>query len=388
MNTRVQHHKKPDSNCPRPWRSINAGHFFVVGMIGVAVFNWCRWRRDRMLAARLRGRERKPVVLSPTPKVSVLVAAWNEADMIRAHVEAFLRLSYPHEELILCAGGQDGTFDLARRYAGEHVVVLEQHVAEGKQRALHRCLEAATGSIVFLTDADCLLDDDSFVRTLAPLILEGEDVATGTSRPLERQLGNPFVVYQWGIRSFSNAQRPSYVSGVLGRNCAVSEGTLAGIGGFGADVPTGTDYHMAKLLLRDGHRIRFVPDSAIETKYPDTVHSYWRRQSRWVRNLVVHGPTFGAYDEVAMALRTGLSGLTMLMLPVVAAVAGPVVLAAWGILFGHAFLAKLRYARFARLCHGIESSLKQMALIPIYMLIDFVAWSRSLIDLVARRDEW
>ena len=233
-----------------------------------------------------------------------------------------------------------------------------------------------------------MLDDDSFLRTLAPLVLEGEEVATGTSRPLERQLDNPFVVYQWAIRSYSNAHRPSYVSGVLGRNCAVSKEAAEGIGGFGADVPTGTDYHMAKLLLKEGYRIRSVPDSAIETVFPDTVRSYWRRQSRWVRNLIVHGPTFGAYDEVAMALRTGLAGLMMLMLPVAWAVAGPVVLAVWGILFCHAFLAKLRYARFARLRYGIGSSLKQMVLTPIYMLVDFVAWSRSLVDLVARRGQW
>jgi len=361
---------------------------FQLGLAAVLMWNAWKARQDRALALRLQGERPEAVELKETLKVSVLVAAWNEAGIIREHIESFLRLRYPNRELILCAGGDDGTYQTARQYAGEQVVVLEQQPGEGKQRALQRCWNNASGQVIFLSDADCLLDDDSFTQILAPLVNEGEDVATGTSRPLQWQLNNPFVVYQWCTDLHVNARRSKFIRGILGRNCALKRQALERIGGFASDVYTGTDYHTAKLLLKHGYRIRYVRDSAVQTRYPATFRSYWRRQSRWVRNLMVYGPVFGAYDELARALRTSLVGWAMLLLPWASIAAGPTILAIWGVLLGQAFLAKLRYARFARLYQGIEISAKQYLLTPVYVFVDFVAWSLPLVDLFARRRKW
>ncbi|HUW13260.1 MAG TPA: glycosyltransferase, partial [Anaerolineae bacterium] len=123
--------------------------------------------------------------------------AWNEAANIGPCIESVLGLRYPHVELVVCAGGDDGTLSSARRYANSAVMVLEQYPGEGKQRALQRCFEQCSGDIIFLTDADCLLDDDSFERVVAPVASGTEEVATGSWRPLDTQLRNPFVLYQW-----------------------------------------------------------------------------------------------------------------------------------------------------------------------------------------------
>jgi len=317
-----------------------------------------------------------------------LVAAWNEAEMIEQHIQAFLRLSYPQRELVLCAGGKDGTYERALAYANERVLVLQQQPGEGKQGALRRCLERASGQILFLTDADCLLDDHSFSGTVAPLLSEGQAVTTGTSQPLLRQRQNPFVLHQWCTDIFVNARRPSWSTGLLGRNCALTRQALDKAGGFAAQVRTGTDYYLAKLLLQQGERIRYVRDSAVETRYPETFRSYWRRQSRWVRNLLVHAPGFGARDEVAAALRTALVGWTMLLLPFLAFFAGPLVLALWGLLFAQACLAKWRYARFAHHYQGLHVPWSQWALTPLYVCVDFIAWSLPLVDWLRRTERW
>jgi len=372
------------------WANRHAGKILLLGLAGLAWHNGRQWRRDRQ---RLDRRAALPPPPDPEswpeqPLVSLLVAAWNEAGMIEAHVRSFLALRYPHKELILCAGGDDGTYDLACRHAGPQVVVLEQQPGEGKQRALRRCFERSQGEIVFLTDADCLLDDDSFGRTMAPLLDEGELVVTGASRPAGQQMAEPFVVYQWCTDLYTQARDARYTAGILGRNCALRREALDRIGGFDPEVRTGTDYHMAKRLLACGYRIRHVPDSRVETRYPATVRSYWRRQSRWVRNLLVHGPAFGAYDEVRMALQTGLVGSIMLLLPLIALLTGPVVLVFWLLLLAQSFLAKVRYARFAILGHRVPVSLRQILLTPAFIFVDFVAWSRPLLDLVLNRERW
>lgn len=410
------------------WKSLNdhATTVLGVGVLAAVVWNWWQWRKDRALALRLRaeGRESVPLIpchserseesqvpkgeilrcaqddtastllpadcslLTIVPKVSVLVAAWNEADTIHEHIESFLRLRYPNKELILCAGGMDGTYDIARQYIGDQVVVVEQQPGEGKQRALQRCLEKAGGEVIFLTDADCLLDDDSFERTLAPLVAGDEEAASGASCPLMSQLPHPFVVYQWRTDLYVQARQAEFSNAVLGRNCALRRGVLEGVGGFSAPVRTGTDYYLGKQLLRGGHRIRYVRDSAVHTRYPETVRSYWRRQSRWVRNLMVHGPTCGAFDEVRAAFGTALVGTAMLVLPILGLVAGPIMLVVWGVLLAQAFVAKLRYAQFARLYQSISIPGQQYGLIPLYLFVDFVAWTLPLVDLVVRRHQW
>lgn len=382
---------------------------FLLGLVVLMLWNWHQWRWDRALALQLRAQpgfsepasagEDPPLPQAPAPHlplVSVLVAAWNEAELIARHIASFAALRYPHKELILCAGGDDGTLRLAREQQGERITVLEQQPGEGKQRALQRCLQQARGDIIFLTDADCLLDDDSFQRTLAPLLREGENVATGASQPLHEQQSQPFVLHQWCTDLYASARHPPYATAVLGRNCAVEREALQSVGGFSARVQTGTDYHLGRLLLRRGERIRYVRDSAIETHYPEALRSYWRKQSRWVRNVLVHGPAFGAHDEVRAALTTGLAGMVMLGLPALAGTAtflggqalARLLLGAWGLLLAHAFLAKLRYAAFARLYQGMTIHSRQLALTPLYLLVDFVAWVAPLVDRVLRPQQW
>lgn len=367
-------------------------HAFLLGAIGLGALAVCNWRRlaaDEEYLARQSESARPRLEIKPDlPLVSVLVAAWNEAGQIEEHIRHFLALRYPGKELVLCAGGADGTYATASRWVGPQVTVLRQEPGEGKQRALDRCLRQSRGEVIFLTDADCLLGDEPFESTLAPLLLDGEAVATGSSRPLSGQLANPLVVHQWCTDLFFEGHRPEYVNGVLGRNCAVSRQALDQIGGFGAAVSTGTDYHMAKLLLGHGYRIRHVSYSAVQTRYPETVRSYWRRQSRWVRNLLIHGPAFGAYGEAAQALRTGLVGLAMLALPFTALAIGPIMLAIWALLLSQAFLAKARHASFARRYGAVSIGARQYLLIPVHTFIDFIAWCVPLKDLLLQRNRW
>ena len=168
-----------------------AGVALAGGVAALVAYNLRQWRRDRALAVALRtAREDSRPAVAVTPRVTVLVAAWNEADLIERHVESVLALRYPNLEYVLCAGGTDDTYRLASRYERPGVVVLEQRPGEGKQAALRRGLQHASGDVIFLTDADCLLDDDSFERTVAPIVAGEAEATSGGSRPLTAQLAS------------------------------------------------------------------------------------------------------------------------------------------------------------------------------------------------------
>src|SRR4051812_4534366 len=91
----------------------------VLGLATVGARNWRLWKRDKELATRLRLDKSVPPTLRQMPRISALVAGWNEHDRIEDHIRSFLALSYPNIELILCAGGDDDTFERALQYASE-----------------------------------------------------------------------------------------------------------------------------------------------------------------------------------------------------------------------------------------------------------------------------
>ncbi len=283
---------------------------WLVGVAAVGALNYRLWRRDKALAA-ARG---EPEPLPPLegwperPLVSVLVAAWNEAAGIDAHIESFRSLRYPRVELVLCAGGDDGTYERAGRHAGPAVTVLRQRPGEGKQRALARAFAASRGEIIFLTDADCRLADEPFERTLFPLIVGGEAAATGGSRPFDEQLADPFAFSQAAAQLYAARPGPEYATGILGRNAALRRSLLAATAALDAPAATGTDYVLAKTLIAAGARIRNVPDSLMPTEYPTAAREYLRQQRRWLRNVALHGRRFGAMDEMRASLRTSLVG--------------------------------------------------------------------------------
>jgi len=353
----------------------------IIGLMGVAVFNAWMWRGDRALVLRLASQPEKPVILNCTPKVSILVAAWNEAELIEQHIQSILSLHYPNKEYILCAGGNDGTYELARNFARVGVIVLEQLAGEGKQRALRRGLEWTSGEIVFLTDADCELSDDAFERTLSPLINEKEVVATGTSEPLSTQQENPFVVYQWAIQAYNVMHSGIYSPGLLGRNCAVEREALITSGGFERPVSAGTDYYLARQLMSAGFHIRMVAESKISSEYLQGIGSYVRQRSRWLRNLYLHGRMTGDNFHVRHALTAGLIGLSGFGLPIVAMLTHRMVWGIWLLWLAYGLAARLRYLSAARKV-GIRIPWATAALVPVWLFADWLAWTQGLVEVL------
>ena len=153
-----------------------------------------------LLLAVLRRVARRPVAKQPVePKVSLLVAAYNEADVIEAKIRNALALDYPPERLeiaIACDGPNDGTTAIAQRVAAEtsggRVKVFAYPINRGKISALNDTVPQLTGDIVAFSDASSMLAPES-LRTLVAnfaddhvgavsgvyRVLRGEDAALG-----------------------------------------------------------------------------------------------------------------------------------------------------------------------------------------------------------------
>ena len=376
----------------RMWLDRAALPLGLLGLAAVAAYNWRQWQRDKSLLAQIQEPEPLPPLEEwpELPLVSVLVAAWNEADFIERHIESFRALRYPNKELVLCAGGDDKTYELAREHAGEGIAVLEQQLGEGKQHALERGLSRAAGSIIFLTDADCLLDDISFERTLFFVASGAEQVCTGASLPYPEQMTDPFVFGQISSQLYGTLHVPRYAAGLLGRNCAVSRTLLEESEGLSEPAATGTDYVVAKVLVAAGARIRQLPTSRVATHYPEGPAEYIQQQRRWLCNVALHGRRFRAMDEVRAAVKTSLVGLVMLTIPVLALVLWRLLLLPWSLLIFHGWLSRARHLLLTS--RALKTPLRSQHFyiqLP-FLFVDFFAWVRPLADYLVpkSRGEW
>lgn len=359
-----------------------AGKIFLFSFLGIIFLNWRLWQRDKdLLNLKLKSDELPPLdSWSNLPLVSVLVAAWNEAENIQQHIKSFESLRYPNKELILCAGGEDGTFQLAQGNPVHGVVLIQQMPGEGKQHALLRCFSESLGTVIYLTDADCLLDDDSFERLIYQLVSKGEEAVSGTSQPSHRQLSNLFVLTQASSQIYSVMNSPTYTPGMLGRNCAIKRELLERSNGLEVPVLSGTDYVLAKRISQTGARIRQIPNSRVVTEYPTSVSEYAQQQLRWLNNVAYHGNRFGAHNEIRPIYSAYIAGITMLLLPFLWLVPSKMRLVTWSLFFWHAWLSRIRYLRFSSTLLGIPMKFRSVLFQPVFLLLDFTIWVRSLID--------
>ncbi len=365
-----------------------------------ATFNQRQRRRDQARASAITTPALAPTPLafpSATPFVSVLGAAWNEARLLPDFVASFCALDYPNRELVLCAGGDDGTFALAEGLASQpNITIVKQLPGEGKQVALRRALSHCQGEIIVLTDADCTLNAEGFNRLIAPIIAGEAHATSGRWQPFAERMTNPLVAYQAAVDIYVDSLRGEVADGLLGANCAVSRWALREAGDFFADVATGTDYHLAQDLWRMGYPIRFVWGSCVRAEYAEDWSNYQRRHARWLRNILIHENDLPLTErpDSSRTLRTAAIGFAMLLAPISGLFAPHRVRTAlyslWLVGIVHALGARLRYLAFA---HDLGAARWRPAtllwLLPI-TVFDFYTWASSLITLLnpSQRNRW
>ena len=121
-----------------------------------------------------------------TPRVSVLIPAYNEAGHIAQKIRNTLRLDYPRDMLevvIVSDGSTDGTCEAARAAGGEHVTLLSLPERLGKPSAINAGLRHCTGEIVVLSDASSALEEPALLNLVSGFADESVGCVSGVLVP-------------------------------------------------------------------------------------------------------------------------------------------------------------------------------------------------------------
>jgi cellulose synthase/poly-beta-1,6-N-acetylglucosamine synthase-like glycosyltransferase len=234
-----------------------------------------------LLLARLRPGPRPrrgPTSPRAWPTVSLVVAAHDEAGCIGEKLENSLALEYPAESLEVLIGSDgstDGTDALVRAHPDPRVH-LSAAPRAGKMSVLNRCIPAARGEVVVLSDANTRIEPEA----LKALVRHFDDPAVGAvcGRLL---LYNPTrAEYEetayWKYESWLKA-----LEGRQGAVVGANGGLYAMRRALFTPLPPSTivdDFVIALRLLDQGYRVLYEPMAlASEETTEDYVREFGRR---------------------------------------------------------------------------------------------------------------
>lgn len=130
-------------------------------------------------------------------KLSVLIPAFNEAATIADVVARVQAVPLDLEIVLINDASSDGTSGIVEGLAAGDVRVLHHAVNRGKGAAIRTGLEAATGDLVVIQDADLEYDPCDLERLVGPLIQGKAEVVYGVrnlaSQRAVMRFGNRFV---------------------------------------------------------------------------------------------------------------------------------------------------------------------------------------------------
>ncbi len=113
-------------------------------------------------------RRRKIDTAERTPEVSLLIAAYNEEDVIAGKIENTLTLDYPKDKLkivIVSDGSTDRTDEITKKYTDQRVELFRVEGRKGKTFCRNEAVKASTSEIIIFTDANSSFNPDA-VRKL------------------------------------------------------------------------------------------------------------------------------------------------------------------------------------------------------------------------------
>jgi len=115
-------------------------------------------------------RERRRSGLARLPRVSLIISAYNEEEVIREKIQNSLRLDYPRERLevvVASDGSTDGTVAIAGEYVGDGVRVFDLP-RRGKNATLNDVVPQTRGDIILFTDANGQFQPDALTALVTP----------------------------------------------------------------------------------------------------------------------------------------------------------------------------------------------------------------------------
>lgn len=236
---------------------------------------------------------KKPLSLTETPMVSLIVPCYNEEKTIRYTMERLDNINYPDYEIIAVNdGSSDNTSEILRELSEkyERLRVIDLKKNEGKANALYLGLLASKSEFLVCIDADAYLEPDAINYMIPHFITpnNGERVGAVTGNPRVRNRSSliakiQLCEYASIVSLIKRTQRilgkVMTVSGVV---VAYRKRALLDAGLWDKDV-IAEDIGVTWKLEKRYWDIRYEPRAICWMLVPETIKGIWNQRVRWAQ---------------------------------------------------------------------------------------------------------
>lgn len=131
---------------------------------------------------------------TPLPSVSVIIATYNRANVLRECLKRYATQTHPNVEILVAVNGSvDNTAEmLAQEFP--HVKVLEYKQGIGP-KALNDLVAISSGELLWRTDDDAYPENDETLEVAARFIADRPNVVALSGEIIERTIGYNVVNY-------------------------------------------------------------------------------------------------------------------------------------------------------------------------------------------------
>jgi dolichol-phosphate mannosyltransferase len=144
-------------------------------------------------------------------KLSVIVPVFNECGTLAELLNRVSAVPLPKEIIVVDDGSTDGSRAVLEGFQGRPGFVIRDHDRNhGKGRAIRTGLEAVTGDVVVVQDADLEYDPNDFVPMLEPIREGRARVVYGSRRMRHTNKQHSGVIYYLGGMLVTYATRWLY----------------------------------------------------------------------------------------------------------------------------------------------------------------------------------
>jgi cellulose synthase/poly-beta-1,6-N-acetylglucosamine synthase-like glycosyltransferase len=218
---------------------------------------------------------------STLPGIAVLIAAYNEEDIIKEKIENTLAIDYPKNKLkiyVVADGSNDSTVELASSF--KDVKVLYRPARKGKSAAINRAMGFISEPITVFTDANVMIN----ASALRALVTHYDNPKTGgvsgekVVRRDKRAASAATEGAYWRYESFLKNQdaKLSTIVGAAGEMFSIRTELFE-------DIPENTlldDFIISMNIVRKGFSVKYEPGAHASENPSLNIQEEYKRKVR------------------------------------------------------------------------------------------------------------
>jgi poly-beta-1,6-N-acetyl-D-glucosamine synthase len=317
----------------------------------------------------------------PSPTVALVICALNEEQVIAEKLANCQALDYPRARLrivVVSDGSTDRTAEVARRFAGEGVEVIEQPVRRGKIANLNAVLPRCAEEILVLSDANAMYRPDALRKLTARFedpevgCVSGKVILTDSAAALDKPTENYYSL-EWFLQAGASSMYS--MVGADGAMYALRREL------FRACPPDTLieDLVIPMAVIRQGKRVVHEPGAVGWERGPSSLREEFRRKVRIAAGAAQALLRGNTWPPLSAPLSFWFVFVSHKLLRWLSPVVGAAIVICCVIAHARVILASLGAACTLAACELVWRSRSRLLTVPFYFLFGQIAVGWGLV---------